>query len=200
VAWRAINYDGIRVGYRTYDNPDLGPYRRQPSPASARQGLWEVHHDGREVYRDGRYVALTRKQSAVLEVLVAAEGGAVSAEELLAQAWDENTDPFTNAARITISALRERLGEPWVIATVAGAEHCISTQAGQDDQGDQAGSHHGGRLGPPPVQRRPQHGQEGELERPRAGEPALGLDQQTDEDAGGEKDLSAAPGSLNVKP
>src|SRR6201986_3613124 len=29
----------------------------------------------REVYRDGRYVALTRKQFAVLEVLVAAEGG-----------------------------------------------------------------------------------------------------------------------------
>ena len=31
----------------------------------------------------GRYIALTRKQFAVLEVLVAAEGGVVSAEELL---------------------------------------------------------------------------------------------------------------------
>src|SRR6185437_13596855 len=51
----------------------------------------------REVYRDGRYVALTRKQFAVLEVLVAAEGGVVSAEDLLARAWDENADPFTNA-------------------------------------------------------------------------------------------------------
>ena len=46
----------------------------------------------REVYREGRYVALTRKQFAVLEVLVAAEGGVVSAEELLARAWDENAD------------------------------------------------------------------------------------------------------------
>ena len=36
----------------------------------------------REVYRDDRYVGLTRKQFAVLEVLVAAEGGVVSAEEL----------------------------------------------------------------------------------------------------------------------
>ena len=45
VAWRAINYDGIRIDYRTYDSPDLGPYRRQPSPTSARKGLWEVHHD-----------------------------------------------------------------------------------------------------------------------------------------------------------
>ena len=35
----------------------------------------------REVYRDGRYVALTRKQFAVLEVLVAADGGVVSAED-----------------------------------------------------------------------------------------------------------------------
>src|SRR5919199_830707 len=44
----------------------------------------------REVYRDDRYVALTRKQFAVLEVLVTAEGGVVGAEELLARACDEN--------------------------------------------------------------------------------------------------------------
>src|SRR2546425_296602 len=76
---------------------------------------------------DRRYVALTRKQFAVLEVLVAAEGGVVSAEELLAQAWDENADPFTNAVRITVSGLRKRLGEPWVIATVAGVGYRIDT-------------------------------------------------------------------------
>ena len=81
----------------------------------------------REVYRDGRYVALTRKQFAVLEVLVAAEGGVVSAEELLERAWDENADPFTNAVRITVSALRKRLGEPWLIATVPGVGYRIDT-------------------------------------------------------------------------
>ncbi|MBT2514655.1 response regulator transcription factor [Arthrobacter sp. ISL-30] len=83
----------------------------------------------REVYRDGRCVALTRKQFAVFEVLVAVEGGLVSAEELLERAWDENADPFTNAVRITISALRKRLGEPWIIATVAGVGYCIDTGA-----------------------------------------------------------------------
>jgi two-component system response regulator VanR len=82
----------------------------------------------REVYRDGRYVALTRKQFAVLEVLVAAEGGVVSAEELLKRAWDANADPFTNAVRITVSALRKRLGEPGIIGTVAGAGYCIQTR------------------------------------------------------------------------
>src|SRR6266542_3033099 len=82
----------------------------------------------REVYREGRYVALTRKQFAVLEVLVAAEGGIVSAEELLERAWDDNADPFTNAVRITVSALRRRLGEPGIIATVAGVGYRISQQ------------------------------------------------------------------------
>src|SRR6187431_3258361 len=82
----------------------------------------------REVHRDGHYVALTRKQFAVLEVLVTAEGGVVSAEELLARAWDENADPFTSAVRCTVSALRKRLGEPWIIATVAGVGYRMDTQ------------------------------------------------------------------------
>src|SRR5437588_699863 len=82
----------------------------------------------RELYRDGRYVALTRKQFGVLEVLVAAEGGVVSAEALLERAWDENADPFTNAVRSTVSALRKRLGEPGIIATVAGVGYRIDTQ------------------------------------------------------------------------
>src|SRR6201989_1068891 len=81
----------------------------------------------REVYRNGSYVALTRKQFAVLEVLVAADGGVVSAEELLERAWAEHTDPFTNAVRITVSALRKRLGEPWIIATVPGVGYRIDT-------------------------------------------------------------------------
>jgi two-component system, OmpR family, response regulator VanR len=83
----------------------------------------------REVYRDSRYVALTRKQFAVLEVLVAAEGGVVS----------ENADPFTNAARITVSALRKRLGEPWIIATVAGVGYRIDTQPDTGREGEERG-------------------------------------------------------------
>jgi two-component system, OmpR family, response regulator VanR len=92
----------------------------------------------REVYRNGCYVALTRKQFAVLEVLVAAEGGIISAEELLEQAWDEHADPFTNAVRITVSALRKRLGAPWVIATVAGVGYRIDIQL---DTGREGGDH-----------------------------------------------------------
>ena len=82
----------------------------------------------REVYRDGRFVPLTRKQFAVLEILVAAEGGVVSAEDLLERAWDVHADPFTNAVRITISGLRKRLGEPSLIATVAGVGYRIDVR------------------------------------------------------------------------
>jgi two-component system response regulator VanR len=75
----------------------------------------------------------------VLEVLVAAEGGVVSAEVLLERAWDEHANPFTNAVRITVSALRKRLGEPLVIATVAGVGYRISTQPDAGREGGDRG-------------------------------------------------------------
>ena len=107
-------------------------------PVREIEGL-RVDRFRREVYRGGRYVALTRGQFAVLEVLVAAEGGVVSAEELLKQAGDENADPFTNAARITVSALRKRLGEPWIIATVAGVGYRIDTAPDPAREGGERG-------------------------------------------------------------
>jgi putative transposase len=45
VAWRQVNACGIRIGYRTYDCPELGPCRLQHSGVTARRGLWEVHYD-----------------------------------------------------------------------------------------------------------------------------------------------------------
>ncbi|MBT0772031.1 response regulator transcription factor [Kineosporia sp. J2-2] len=103
--------------------------RAQPRPPVRAVAGLRLDPFRREVFRDGHYVALTRKQFAVLEVLMAAEGGVVSAEELLARAWDENADPLTNAVRITVSALRKRLGEPWLIATVPGVGYRIETPA-----------------------------------------------------------------------
>ena len=82
----------------------------------------------REVYRDGRYVALTRKQFAVLEVLVAAEGGVVSAEELLKRAGMRTPTRSPTPCASHVSALRKRLGEPPIIATVTGVGYRISAQ------------------------------------------------------------------------
>jgi DNA-binding response OmpR family regulator len=68
------------------------------------------------------------KEFGALELLLAAQGRVVSAEELLARVWDENADPFTGAVRITISRLRAKLGDPPVIETVAKAGYCIGGQ------------------------------------------------------------------------
>lgn len=75
----------------------------------------------REAYRAGRYLKLTRKQFAVLELLMRADGGVVSAETLLEKAWDENANLLTSAPRVTMSTLRKVLGEPDLISTVTGA-------------------------------------------------------------------------------
>lgn len=84
----------------------------------------------REVVRDGTTVHVTRKEFAVLHVLMSAGGGVISAEELLEKAWDENIDPFTNTIRVTISNLRKRLGDPGAIHTVPGAGYRMSMAAG----------------------------------------------------------------------
>lgn len=73
------------------------------------------------VVRSGTNIVLTPKEFAVLEVLLRAEGDAISAERLLADAWDENANPFTNSVKVTVSTLRRKLGEPRLIVTVNGA-------------------------------------------------------------------------------
>ena len=63
----------------------------------------------------------------------------MSAEELLERAWDENADPFTNAVRITVSALRKRLGEPGLIATIPGVGYRIDTAPDAGGEGGERG-------------------------------------------------------------
>jgi DNA-binding response OmpR family regulator len=72
----------------------------------------------RLVTRSGNPVPLSPKEFAVLELLLGAQGMVVSTEQILEHAWDDATDPFTNAVRMTISRLRAKLGEPPVIQTV----------------------------------------------------------------------------------
>jgi DNA-binding response OmpR family regulator len=77
------------------------------------------------VSRDGRAIDLTVKERAVLEALLKASPGGLNAEKLLEQAWDENTDPFTNTVKVTIARLRRKLGEPQVIQTTPGIGYRI---------------------------------------------------------------------------
>ena len=76
--------------------------------------------------RAGRPLSLNPKEFAVLEVLLAAPGVVVSAEEILERVWDEAADPFSQAVRTTISRLRAKLGDPPLIETVAKAGYRIA--------------------------------------------------------------------------
>ncbi|MEY2566028.1 MAG: hypothetical protein QOE35_557, partial [Actinomycetota bacterium] len=75
----------------------------------------------RYVSRRGRPLSLTRKELGVLQVLLEADGGVVSAEDLLERVWDEHADPFTNTVRVTVMTLRRKLGAPPLVETVLGA-------------------------------------------------------------------------------
>jgi DNA-binding response OmpR family regulator len=76
--------------------------------------------------RDGRPLDLSAKECAVLEALMRAQPGVLSAEELLEQVWDEHADPFTRTVGVTISRLRRKLGEPAVIETVPSVGYRVS--------------------------------------------------------------------------
>ncbi|WP_256478075.1 response regulator transcription factor [Corynebacterium stercoris] len=82
----------------------------------------------KQVTRGGEPVALSPKEFSVLEVLMAADGGVISAEELLEEAWDANADPFTNSPRVTVSHLRRKLGDPWIVHTVTGAGYYVADE------------------------------------------------------------------------
>ena len=78
-----------------------------------------------EAFRGDRSLDLTPKEFGVLEALLLAGGDAVSADELLRRVWDENIDPISNTARMTVMTLRRKLGDPPVIHTVKGAGYRV---------------------------------------------------------------------------
>jgi DNA-binding response OmpR family regulator len=94
--------------------------RRPGAPPPAGLGYRDLSMDpARHIAsRAGRRLALTPKEFAVLECLLAADGRPVPAEELLQRVWDEATDPFTTTVKTTIRRLRAKLGDPPVIETV----------------------------------------------------------------------------------
>jgi DNA-binding response OmpR family regulator len=101
--------------------------RRPAAPLAACVEYGDLSLDAtrRVAVRGGRRLALTTKELAVLECLLAADGRPVPAEELLERLWDVEADPFTATVKTTISRLRGKLGDPPVIETVREAGYRI---------------------------------------------------------------------------
>jgi len=95
--------------------------RRAPSapPLVNRRDL-TVDRARHRASRAGRPLSLTRKEFGVLEMLAAADGAVVSAEDLLEHVWDAHADPFSNVVSVTMARLRRKLGPPPLIETVVG--------------------------------------------------------------------------------
>jgi DNA-binding response OmpR family regulator len=103
----------------------LGRRSRPATPPVLQRAGIRLDPHRREVYREGRYVPLSRKEFAVLAELLRADGAPVSAEQLLEKAWDEHADPFSHAIRMTILKLRRKLGDPPVLMTEPGVGYRI---------------------------------------------------------------------------
>lgn len=101
--------------------------RRRPDARPRRLSAAGIEMDPvrRTAVRDGRDLSLSVKEFAVLEALLQASPGFLSAEKLLEQVWDENADPFTNTVAVTMGRLRRKLGDPPVIVTTPGVGYRI---------------------------------------------------------------------------
>ncbi|MCX4902274.1 response regulator transcription factor (plasmid) [Streptomyces sp. NBC_00257] len=102
--------------------------RRRPAARARtlRAAGLELDPVRRTALRDGHPLELSVKEFAVLEALLRASPGFLSAEDLLEQVWDENADPFTNTVTVTIGRLRRKLGSPPVITTTSGVGYRIA--------------------------------------------------------------------------
>lgn len=94
-------------------------------PLTYTRGELTLDPSRRIASREGRRLALTPKEFALLEYLLAADGRVVSAEELLARVWDEAANPFTTTVKTTIARLRMKLGDPPVIETIREAGYRV---------------------------------------------------------------------------
>jgi DNA-binding response OmpR family regulator len=102
--------------------------RRQPSARARvlRAAGIELDPLRRTVTRDGRQLDLSAKEFGVLEALLRARPGFLSAEDLLEQVWDEHADPFTNTVTVTVGRLRRKLGDPPVVTTTPNVGYRIA--------------------------------------------------------------------------
>jgi DNA-binding response OmpR family regulator len=101
--------------------------RRKPTaqPRILRAAGLELDPLHRTASRAGQPLQLTTKEFVVLEALMRASPATLSTEDLLEQAWDEHTDPFTKTVQVTIGRLRRKLGESDVIETIPGVGYRI---------------------------------------------------------------------------
>jgi len=105
--------------------------RRAPAllPAVVTVGDLAIDTRAQTVTRAGVPIRLTTKEYVVLEYLARNADRVVTRGDIVAHAWDDNHDPFTNAVEVYVNRLRRKLegeGRAPLLHTRRGAGYVLS--------------------------------------------------------------------------
>jgi two-component system copper resistance phosphate regulon response regulator CusR len=95
-------------------------------------GDLEVDTRSHRVHLNGRSIALTTKEYALLEYLARNAGRIVGRAEIADHVWDEEFDPFSNLIEVYVNRLRrniEKVSAKKLIHTVRGAGYMLDAQS-----------------------------------------------------------------------
>jgi len=104
--------------------------RRAPAllPAVVTVGDLAIDTRAQTVTRAGMPIRLTTKEYVVLEYLARNADRVVTRGDIVAHAWDDNHDPFTNAVEVYVNRLRKKLegeGRAPLLPTRRGAGYVL---------------------------------------------------------------------------
>lgn len=92
-------------------------------PAILQIGTLTLDPAAAAVHRDGATIELTRREFAVLEMLLRAGGDAVRRQDIIDRVWGFDDEPASNVVEVYIRYLRKKIDDPFdspMIETVRG--------------------------------------------------------------------------------
>jgi DNA-binding response OmpR family regulator len=79
----------------------------------------------RKVFSNQQEVALTKREFALLELLIANSNRVISKTEIAEKVWEASFDMGSNVIEVHLSQLRKKLGDPDLIETKVGLGYYI---------------------------------------------------------------------------
>jgi two-component system OmpR family response regulator len=101
-------------------------------PAILQVGSLSLDPAAAAVQRDGVAIDLTRREFAVLEILLRANGDAVRRQDIIDRVWGFDDEPSSNVVEVYIRYLRKKIDSPFenpMIETVRGVGYRLVTNA-----------------------------------------------------------------------
>ncbi|HXJ56363.1 MAG TPA: response regulator transcription factor [Candidatus Dormibacteraeota bacterium] len=93
----------------------------------------ELDRLSKQVRRGGKRIALTSKEYALLEYLLANAGRVLTRTMIIEHVWDQSFQGLTNIVDVYVRHLRTKVDDPYprkLIRTVRGAGYCLSDEDG----------------------------------------------------------------------